>query len=442
MGPSLTAADLAKRITGTSAYAIAADVVVLIRTGEIAPGTRLPTVRLLAAELGVSPSTISTAWQTLRTRGVVAGRGRAGVVVTETAATPRPTRFEALAYTFDERQIDLAGFKPDRNLVPDIYQAIAATRNDATNLYTHRRIAPRLEAAVRRTWPYEPRSLMAVNAGYDALRLCLNTFVREGDWVLIENPSPPRLIDLVESTGARAFLLDRDDEGVLPSALEKGIALGPAAFILQVGVHNPLGSVMTPRRRDQLAKVVDGRSVLLIENDSIGALFDDRLNPIGPLSDGPHLYVRSYSKSHGPDLRLAVIEGAEEQIARVQAYFDFGARWVSRPLQDALAWMLDDPDTQQLLRHARETYDARREALREALRRRGVEAKPSTGFGFIIPVRDEEYAHRLLRAGGAAAYRGNPLYSVTKGSWLRISASQVALEDVDVAADLLSRAVR
>ena len=282
---------------------------------------------------------------------------------------------------------------------------------------------------------------MAVNGGYDGLRVCLNTFVRKGDWVLVENPSPPRVFDLVESTGARVFLLERDEDGVLPSSLERGIARGPAACILQPGVHSPLGTVMTPRRRDELVEVLKGSSMLVIEDDSVGALFDDRLTPLGLLLDSPHLFVRSYSKSHGPDLRLAVIEGAEEHVAKVNSYFDFGARWVSHPLQAALAWMLEDPESQRQVQHAKAVYDERRETLREALRRRGVDALPSTGFGFIIPVRDEACAHELLRGQGIATYQANPLQSVRKGAWMRISISELPIENVEAVADLLSQAV-
>ena len=46
-------------------HGIAAAVARLISSGDLAPGDRLPTVRELAAELGVSPATVSHAWQAL-----------------------------------------------------------------------------------------------------------------------------------------------------------------------------------------------------------------------------------------------------------------------------------------------------------------------------------------------------------------------------------------
>ena len=49
--------------------------------GTLAPGTRLPAVRSLAADLGVAPHTVARAYKELEAAGVVATRGRNGTVV-------------------------------------------------------------------------------------------------------------------------------------------------------------------------------------------------------------------------------------------------------------------------------------------------------------------------------------------------------------------------
>jgi DNA-binding transcriptional regulator YhcF (GntR family) len=52
-----------------------------VASGELAPGTRLPTVRALAATLGLAPNTVARAYRELEHAGVVTTRGRAGTVV-------------------------------------------------------------------------------------------------------------------------------------------------------------------------------------------------------------------------------------------------------------------------------------------------------------------------------------------------------------------------
>ncbi len=49
--------------------------------GSLAPGTKLPAVRNLAAELGVAPHTVARAYKELEGAGVVVTRGRNGTIV-------------------------------------------------------------------------------------------------------------------------------------------------------------------------------------------------------------------------------------------------------------------------------------------------------------------------------------------------------------------------
>ena len=67
-----------------------------INAGELSPGDRLPTVREVAAELGVSPATVSEAWQALRRAGLITSRGRAGSFVREAARPWLSPRMQGL----------------------------------------------------------------------------------------------------------------------------------------------------------------------------------------------------------------------------------------------------------------------------------------------------------------------------------------------------------
>ncbi len=66
--------------------------------GDLAPGTRLPTVRALAADLGLAPNTVARAYRELEALGLIAGQGRRGTFVAEQAPVTSAAREAAEAF--------------------------------------------------------------------------------------------------------------------------------------------------------------------------------------------------------------------------------------------------------------------------------------------------------------------------------------------------------
>lgn len=69
----------------------------LVRAGSLAPGQRLPTVRQLAADLGLAPGTVARAYRELEAAGVVVSNGRHGTAVRDDAPAPAPRERELRA---------------------------------------------------------------------------------------------------------------------------------------------------------------------------------------------------------------------------------------------------------------------------------------------------------------------------------------------------------
>lgn len=67
---------------------IRARVATLVHTGRLAPGTRLPSVRALAADLGIAPGTVARAYKELEASGVLEAAGRRGTVVADAPPPP------------------------------------------------------------------------------------------------------------------------------------------------------------------------------------------------------------------------------------------------------------------------------------------------------------------------------------------------------------------
>lgn len=439
----ITAGWLAARLPRRSTKELAADLGQLIKHGDIARGDRLPPVRELAAALGVSPSTVSSAWQRLRAREVVAGTGRGGMFVVGDLVTPHPVRYENEGHFGAGLRYDLGLAAPDPALLPPV-MSILAKMPEIPDLHDYQRIPiiPALSDAVRKDWPYPVRALLAVNGGYEALMLTLHTFIQPGDYVLVEDPSPPRMLDIVEGAGARIVLLDRDDDGIRPEALATGLRQRPAALILQPGVHNPAGSAMTAERRDMLAGLLSGGDVLVVEDDGLGALMPGPVHSLAAVQADPVVHIRSYSKSHGPDLRLAVLEGAPATVERIRAYRSFGSGWTSRILQQCLAAMLTDPLVRRQVRSAGTVYRRRQQALLAALRRYGVEGATGGGLQIWVPVTNEQYAMVTLAAHGISAISGSRYGDRQSRNHIRIATGRLPESEADTVAAAIAAAAR
>lgn len=76
---------------------LAAAIAGRIHRGSLGPGERLPTVRALAAELGLAPNTVAKAYRKLEADGMIEGRGRNGTFVAERLAGRAPDRERLLA---------------------------------------------------------------------------------------------------------------------------------------------------------------------------------------------------------------------------------------------------------------------------------------------------------------------------------------------------------
>lgn len=398
---------LATHIDEPSALGIATATTRLIRQGKISGGTALPTVRALAAQLIVSPATVSAAWAILRKQGVIAGRGRQGTRVLDSPRMLAPKRFENVTRLWSERVLDLSLAVPDPGLLPDLAKAITkAPRDPQLNSYHRQNISPILQDAVAASWPWEPEAWLATNGGYDGIRLLAASMVIPGDYVAVADPSTPRILDILELVGARVIAVTTDADGPEPESLRRALTKTPVAFIYEPRSASRTGATVTAERRDELAAALNGTDCLVIEDDGLGELNESRYEGFGPVLPDRTVLVRSYSKSHGPDLRVAVLGGAEGPIERARLFQQFGAGWTSRLLQGALAWMLTDPATCTQVAHASKVYEQRRTTMAGLLVDRGLAVTSRSLLSLNVPLLSEEQGLLVLASHGIASMGG------------------------------------
>ncbi|MFF5077046.1 aminotransferase class I/II-fold pyridoxal phosphate-dependent enzyme [Actinoplanes sp. NPDC000266] len=430
IGPLLDAVD------DRSARGIAAAVSRMITAGELPVGERLPTVRDVARSLRVSPTTVSEAWRSLTRAGVLQTRGRAGTFV---AARVMPRRYQQMG-SAGVAERDLSTGVPDHDLLPDLTDALKRIGDGRlTSSYLGAPVLPGLEEVLRARWPFRPEALTVVDGALDAIDRVIGAAVRFGDHVIVENPAFPPLLDLLQTVGATVIGVPVDKSGMSPEGLEAALSAHPAvAVFLQPRAHNPTGVSMTASRAAALAKIIEAfPSVLVVEDDHAG---DIASAPPVSLGTPQTVHVAGFSKSHGPDLRLAAVGGPARLIAAVADRRLLGPGWSSRLLQAVLLDLLTDPTATAQVADARDAYTARRSALLAALHARGVTATADDGINLWMAVDDQQIAMVSLAAHGIAVAPGTP-FCVTPlpSDHVRITAGLVAA-DVAPLADALAAA--
>jgi DNA-binding transcriptional MocR family regulator len=388
-----------------------------IRAGRLRPGDALPPVRTLAQRLAASPGTVAAAYRTLRLRGLVGGQGRRG-----TRVTARPPLAVRALDVAPEGLRDLATGNPDPALLP----RLPAVRLEPSPLYGAGAHVPELLRLARHALAADgiPAEHLAVMGGaLDAIERVLQAHLRAGDRVAVEDPGYPGVLDLVAALGLVAEPVALDEYGMRPDALERAVRAGARACVLTPRAQNPTGAALDERRARDLHDVLARhQDVLVIEDDHAGPVAGAPAFTTGDARRGRRAVVRSVSKWLGPDLRLAVVAGDEETIARVHGRQALGAGWVSHVLQRLVAQVWSDRAAARRLAGAAATYQRRREALRDALSARGIANGGRSGLNVWIPVREEAAVVTQL-AGSGWAVRAGERYRLRSGPAVRVTTS-------------------
>lgn len=415
----------------------------LVASGELLAGDRLPTVRTLAKAVGISPTTVSEAWRSLSSAGVITTNGRNGTRVRALAGSAAPTRYRALGTGAETFRIDLSSGVPDPMLLPDLGPSMARVgRADLTSSYLDDPVVPGFGEHLASTWPFPAASLTVVDGCLDALDRISTEILPFGSAVLVEEPTFPPLIDLLERLGCEVIGVAIDAEGPVPDDLARGLEADPVAFFTQPRAHNPTGVSMSERRAGEIAQVLRSTKTLVVEDDHAWGISTGPVESLGDLLPDRVVHIRGFSKSHGPDLRLAAIGGPSEVIERVRARRMLGAGWSSRLLQLLLLDMLSDETVIEAIATARSVYTSRRKRFLERLRTHGIDLDDGDGLNLWVPVDDEQSALVALAAAGVRVAPGAPFTLGGRADHLRLTVGLLPESDADWLAGLVASAAR
>jgi DNA-binding transcriptional MocR family regulator len=392
----------------------------LIREGVYREGDRLPGVRVLSRQFGVSVSTILQAHQTLEARGYLQARERSGYFVRRPARElpepnmprhrSRPVPVSAREMTLDlcadeqKRMVPLATAIPHPDFLPlrQIQQSTlwAARRGLETLDYAfpgklefRRQVAQRMAAI---GVPVSPDEVLATNGAQEAIILALRAVTQPGDIVAVESPSFPGILQALEVVGLRVIEIPtHPSEGLSLEGLQVALEQWPLKACVVVTNHsNPMGARMPDARKRQLVSMLAAAGVPLIEDDIYGDLYyaGERPRPAKAFDQADNvIYCSSFSKTVSPGLRLGwMIPGRYMAGARQHKYFVNLA--TSTIPQLAVAHFLEQGGYDRYLRAARQHYRDASERLRAAVARAFPEgtavSRPQGGFVLWVQLPD------------------------------------------------------
>ncbi|MGW6933394.1 MocR-like pyridoxine biosynthesis transcription factor PdxR [Lentzea sp. NPDC054927] len=339
-----------------------------IRDGRLVPGTRLPSSRDLAAQLGVARGTVTSAYTQLVAEGYLTSRRGSGTTVASlgpagACGVPEPP--QRWRYNLRPGLPALGAFPraewvaAHRAALADLPDDDLAYPDPAGFVGLRKEIVDYL-ARVRAV---VAKDAVITNGAADGLQLTAR--ILNGS-IAIEEPSHFGGENMLRSHGLHTVPVPVDDKGIRVDLLSKT----DCKAVLVTAAHQfPLGVVLHPERRRALVEWARERDALIIEDDYDAEHRYDRpaLGALQALAPEHVVYQGTTSKVLAPALRLGwlvVPERLREGIVQRKQYNDMGTATIP---QAAFAHMLRTGGYDRHLRRTRALYRKRRDALLEAV---------------------------------------------------------------------------
>lgn len=371
-----------------------------IRNGTLAAGTRLPSIRTLRQQHGVSPSTAFQAYYRLEDLGLVRARERSGYFVAGSGmpALPEPesVRRSTLSSAVDINQLvfSVLGAVQDRSILP------LGSAFPAPTLFPLPRLAKSLATAARFIDPWDTvaslppghqalrkqialrylgmgmpqaaEQIIVTNGALEALNLCLSAVAQPGDLIAIESPGFYAAAQTLERLKMKAIEIPvNPQEGVdlaqLKSALEK---YPIKACWFMTSFQNPMGTTMSPESKQALVELLALHQIPLIEDDVYGELYYGSRPPLPAKAydkQGLVMHCSSFSKCLAPGYRIGWVAPGRfaREIEQLKLMTTLSA---SLPVQAAIADYLQTGGYDKHLRKLRHALESQLTSMNQAIR--------------------------------------------------------------------------
>ena len=404
-----------------------------IHTGRLRNGEKLPSKRALCAHLGVSGSTVETAYALLVSEGYISAKPQSGYYVSdyvafdaaeERAAIPTPPPGQVAAA---RREFDFSTASVDTSLFP--YSSWAKLNKEV--VYSSPELLQRGDrqgdAALRGAlcaFLSEYRGVrcvpeqIVVGAGMEYLSGILVQLFPQDAVFGVEDPGYDSMYHTICAMGRECRFLPLDGEGLSVSALEES---GVSVAYVTPSHQFPMGVTMPASRRSRLLRwassAAAGAPERWIIEDDYDSEFRYGTRPVPAMQGldggGRVVYVGTFSRSLAPSVRIAYLVLPPALLERYRRLSGYRLSTVSRYEQAVMARLLSEDHYARYLRRVGNLYRKRREALIPALESiEGVRVSGSGGgLHFLLTnerFSEPELLSRALEQG--IALRGLSAY--------------------------------
>lgn len=434
-------------------------------SGDLPEGAVLPSTRVFATELGVSRSTIVTAYEQLVAEGYLTSRRGSGhrvcAVGEADLAQPRARTKGSRTEERPTAPIPFEAGQPDMRLFPHRQWAKTVARvcraNPQAMLVGGKTFGNpdlcRAIAAHVSDWrgiDATPDQVIITAGSTDGLEICMRSLTEPGDTVAMEDPGYAPMHRFARAQLLKPQFLQVDDQG---AALPLGSTCAPRLAMLTPSHQYPLGGAMSPNRRLEFLRWAADHDAWILEDD-YDSEFRYAGRPIPAMAGFDRLnrtiYLGSFSKIFSNTLRMGYLVVPESLLDRFRATIRrFGVKASYMP-QQALAEFIDTGEFYRHLRRVRRIYGERRKYLLDRLQRDFAEfgwfedhqAGMQVAFHLNAGLVDTEICTRAVKAGLAVEALSEFSIGETGHNGLLLGFCAYSVEELEPALDTLLEMMR
>jgi DNA-binding transcriptional MocR family regulator len=416
------------------------------------PGTRMPSVRQLSLQRGVSRFTVVEAYERLVARGLLLARPGAGFFVREQA----PRRERRPAVTARSQAIDVAwlarnmlsGIPPERSpgfgslpaslcggdMIRMGLRATSALPLAQLSRGTHAQgYLPLREQLVRKLAEIEvaatPAHLLTTSGCTQSFGLIAEHFLKPGDAVLTGDPAWSAQLGALAMCGIRVIGVPYDEHGPdIQAMADLAAQHNPRMLVINSVLHNPTGTLLNLASAYRILRMAEQHDMLIVEDDVYADFVPDnqaapRLASLDQLQRV--IYLSSFSKMLAPSMRVGYIAAKPQFIEELMLHKLLGAWTASELMERVVLHALTEGSYRRHCQRVRLRLDALREPAFERIEKLGFRlmGRPNAGFlgWFHAGIDTNQLAAAALDAGYLFAPGALFSPSQTPGPWLRMN---------------------